>query len=384
MTEGQTTSPYAFTNMALYRRSMEFGCSRIRRLLESVFIKKSPFLPLTILTLIALILVLFVPVGLYAQDDDECLACHGDRGFVTEKDGKTISLWVNLKSFSKSVHGDLGCISCHSDASTEHFLNDEPLAKVECDLCHSEPAEKFTMSLHGVALKEGRHLAPSCETCHGKHDILPSENPASKTYVRNIPSLCGTCHKEGTPVSQLGTVAEGHVLEDYSQSIHGDGLFRRGLIVTAVCTSCHNSHDILPHENPASSIHRNNIAATCMHCHAQIEQVHLKVIRGELWEKRPHEIPSCIDCHQPHKVRRVFYEESFPDTLCMSCHSDPELQKEVEGKVISLYVDQDELIHSAHGNNSCIKCHTSVSQSRNPVCRDSGRVDCSMCHAEEV
>jgi predicted CXXCH cytochrome family protein len=336
--------------------------------------------------LLAFLFLLFFSFSgsICAQDDDECYACHGDRGFTTERDGRTISLWVNQRRFSNSVHSDLGCISCHSDASAEHFLNDEPLAKVECDLCHTDAVEKFQDSLHGVALSRGRYLAPSCLTCHGKHDILSSSNPDSKTYVRNVPALCGSCHKEGTPVSELRTVAEGHVLEDYSQSIHGDGLFRRGLIVTAVCTSCHNSHDILPHENPASSIHRANIAETCMQCHAQIEQVHLKVIRGELWEKRPHEIPSCIDCHQPHKIRRVFYEESFPDTLCMSCHSNPDLQKEVDGETVSLYVDQDEVIDSAHGGNSCIKCHTNVTQNREPVCKESGRVDCSMCHAEEV
>jgi predicted CXXCH cytochrome family protein len=203
----------------------------------------------------------------------------------------------------------------------------------------------------------------------------------------NIPSLCGSCHKEGTEVSQLRTVSEDHVLEDYSQSIHGDGLFKRGLIVTAVCSSCHTSHDILPHENPESTINRNKIATTCMQCHAQIEQVHLKVIQGELWEKEPHQIPICIDCHQPHNVRRVLYEESFPDSeesfpdsMCMSCHRDQDLHTVVDGEEISLYVEEEEVRYSAHRASSCIKCHANVSASRKPVCRGSGKVDCSMCH----
>ena len=200
----------------------------------------------------------------------------------------------------------------------------------------------------------------------------------------NIPSLCGTCHKEGTPVSQLATIGERHVLENYSQSIHGGGLFKRGLIVTAVCTSCHSSHNILPHENPKSTITRNNISKTCMKCHALIERVHLKVIRGELWEKKPHEIPSCIDCHQPHNVRRVFYEESFPDRMCISCHENKELQKVVDGKVISLYVDEEEHRNSIHGQNSCIKCHTNVSIARDPVCKGSGKDYYSICHSKQV
>jgi predicted CXXCH cytochrome family protein len=200
----------------------------------------------------------------------------------------------------------------------------------------------------------------------------------------NIPSLCGSCHKEGTPISQLAEVGEIQALENYSQSIHGDGLFKRGLIVTAVCTSCHTSHNILPHEDRKSSIHRENIANTCMQCHAQIEKVHLKFIRGELWEKEPHEIPICIDCHQPHNVRRVFYEESFPNELCISCHENPDLVRTVNGEDVSLYVNASEHRGSAHKKNSCIKCHTNVSTSQDPVCRDSGKVDCSICHSEQV
>jgi len=200
----------------------------------------------------------------------------------------------------------------------------------------------------------------------------------------NIPELCGTCHKEGTPVSQLRTVSQQEVLANYSQSIHGDGLFRRGLTVTAVCTSCHMSHDILPHENPASSISRSNITAMCMQCHAQIEQVHQKVIDGELWEQRPDQIPICVDCHQPHIIRRVMYTESFPDQMCMRCHSDEGLHKTVNGEEIPLFVDSELLFSSAHTTISCVKCHVNVSHSRDPVCIGSGKVDCAMCHSESV
>ncbi len=94
-------------------------------------------------------------------------------------------------------------------------------------------------------------------------------------------------------------------------SIHGEGLFRRGLVVTAVCTSCHTSHFVLPHTDPRSSIAKANIAKTCTKCHARIEDVHQKVIRGELWEKQPNLIPACVDCHQPHEIRRVFYSQAW-------------------------------------------------------------------------
>ena len=333
-----------------------------------------------------LLLAVLSPPGrsLLAQEDEACLECHGERDFTTERDGREISLFVDGRAFTQSVHGENGCVSCHPDAEVEEPPHPEDLEPVDCSLCHDEAVEKFERGLHGRALAQGKYLAPTCTTCHGKHDIRPSSDPTSRTYVMNIPALCGRCHKEGTPVSKLRTVSERHVLEDYSQSIHGDGLFRRGLIVTAVCTSCHRAHDILPHEDPESSIHRNNIAATCLQCHTQIEKVHVKVVRGELWEKKPHELPVCVDCHQPHKVRRVFYERSFPDSRCLSCHGKQNLTKTSNGQTHSLYVDIDQLERSVHRGTQCIKCHTNVSEQRKPICLNSGKVDCSMCHAEAV
>ncbi len=319
-----------------------------------------------------------------SKEDQVCLDCHGDKTLIAERNGKKVSMFVNGKEFAGSVHKDISCIGCHSDVNPDDLPHSENLAKVQCSTCHEQAVMHFERSLHGQALKKGKFLAPTCASCHGKHNILKSKNPKSQTYVTNTPALCGQCHKEGTPVAKLANVRERKALQDYSESIHGIGLYKSGLTVTAVCTSCHTSHDILPHENPLSTINRNNIAATCMQCHSQIERVHLKVIRGELWEKEPHKIPSCVDCHQPHKVRRVFYDLNYPDESCMNCHGQKDLTKIVDGKKVSLYVDINKFKNSVHNQNSCIKCHTNISPSKNPVCLNSGKVDCSICHASQV
>ncbi|PKL81384.1 MAG: hypothetical protein CVV24_15515, partial [Ignavibacteriae bacterium HGW-Ignavibacteriae-3] len=293
-------------------------------------------------------------------------------------------MYVNGKTFAGSVHSQISCIGCHSDVDPENLPHEEKLSKVACANCHEDPVAHFDRSLHALALKKGMVLAPTCASCHTKHEILSSKNSRSKTYVMNIPALCGECHKEGTPVSGLVNPDEKTVISDYSESIHGEGLFKRGLIVTAVCTSCHTSHDILPHTNRESTINRNNISKTCTKCHIQIEQVHVKVIRGSLWEKEPHKIPSCIDCHAPHKIRKVFYDDSFPDNKCIKCHSQKDITKVENGKIKSLYIDFDKFRNSSHKVNSCIKCHTNISNSKNPVCLNSGKVDCSICHSIQV
>lgn len=333
---------------------------------------------------ILFLLLLSNPISAQSESASECLMCHADVRLSMERDGRKVSLYINDRSYTKSVHGEFDCIDCHDgfDAQNLPHKEGENIAEVDCSLCHSEAVDNFVMSTHGKALEQGRRLAPNCASCHGKHNILPNDDVSSPTYVMNIPTLCGKCHKEGTQVSQLQTVSQHNILENYSQSIHGYGLFTQGLIVTAVCTSCHMSHKILEHENPESSINRNNIAKTCMNCHSLIEQVHRKIIDGELWESRPNVIPICVDCHSPHEIRSSDYAKEFADEMCMSCHSDKNLSMMREGVKVSLYVDSTEIQNSIHSNSECVRCHANVSRLSNPVCVESGPVDCSMCHEE--
>jgi len=333
-----------------------------------------------------LLAIFFLTQFSLAQDEDEtCLDCHSDPTLTIERDGKVIQMYIKTGDYEKSTHGENGCVSCHDDVDPETLPHKEKLKKVECQNCHNEEYDSYHSSLHGMSFRRGDPFAPTCKNCHGSHYILPPTDPNSSTYVMNIPLMCGRCHKEDTDMVKRHNIPEKDIIQNYSMSIHGEGLFKRGLTVTAVCTNCHTPHKILPHTDTNSSIHRNNIATTCMQCHAQIEQVHRKVIRGELWEKQPHVIPACIECHSPHKIRRVYYADTMNDEYCMKCHSNPGLLKRKDGKIDSLFVDLHEVRNSAHGANiECIKCHVNVSNQKSPVCKNSGPVDCSICHAEVV
>jgi len=340
--------------------------------------------------------------SIHGKKNVQCFDCHTKHSIQSASKLEESNLQLctschvqsKIKSYTQSVHftaykegnKNLSCSSCHgSDSHSISSANfsDKELHKV-CSNCHEQTVSNYEKSLHGKALVQSKYLAPNCITCHGQHKILSNTNSLSKTYKMNVPQLCGNCHKEGTKVSELRNIDQENILENYSQSIHGDGLFKRGLIVSAVCTDCHASHNILPHQDPTSSINRNNIATTCSKCHVEIEKVHTKVIEGQLWEKEPHRIPACIDCHQPHVVRRVVYDEKYTDNYCMACHIDENLQMRKDDKIISLFVDYDKHKKSAHKDNSCIKCHTNINVSNNPICVDSGPVDCASCHAEEV
>ena len=201
---------------------------------------------------------------------DDCLACHSDKTMTTKRGGRTVSLFVDQKKFAGSIHGSLQCTSCHADLEGKDLPHSTPLAKVNCGSCHGDEAQQYAKSLHGKAVARGDALAPRCVNCHGNHDILPVKDPRSSVAAMKVPFLCGQCHREGTPVQTSRNIPEHDILENYSESIHGEALLKKGLIVTANCASCHTAHSILPHTDPNSSIARRNIAATCTKCHANI------------------------------------------------------------------------------------------------------------------
>jgi cytochrome b subunit of formate dehydrogenase len=318
--------------------------------------------------------------GFTQTTNEECLDCHDDTEFTTERAGREISLHVEYPDFLRSTHGELQCVDCHTDANDDH---EERLQRVRCGTCHDDVQLDFDASIHGQALNRQAPHAPDCGTCHGAaHTMHSPTDPESPAYKMKVPYLCGRCHQEGAPVASTYNIGEHNIIENYSQSIHGEGLFKKGLVVTATCTNCHSSHLILPHTEPRSSVSPRNIAVTCMACHSRIEDVHEQVIRGELWEKSPGAIPACTDCHLPHKVRKEVVGLTISDRDCLKCHEKPDVFKMVGSDTLSLQVDKRAIDHSVHTNIPCVKCHSDIDPRRHRPCETATTVDCAGCHAK--
>jgi hypothetical protein len=315
-----------------------------------------------------------------AQEDSDCLACHSERSLTAARGGRAVSMFVSEKGFAASVHASLGCVACHADLQGKELPHEAPLQRVACGGCHETEQKQHASSLHGRATARGDPLAPACKDCHGHHEIVPTADARSPVAPLRVPFTCGRCHREGTRVQLNRNIHQDNVLENYSESIHGEGLLRKGLVVAPNCATCHTAHEIRPHTDPLSSISRRNIAATCTRCHAQIEAVHRKVIKGELWEKEAHVLPACVDCHQPHKVRKVYYSQGMADADCLRCHARKELRAQ-DGR--AMFVDAADNARSRHARVSCGQCHAGVSSSRVRACETIvQKVDCSSCHAE--
>ncbi len=81
-------------------------------------------------TFLILILISAISLSVYSQSNEDCLICHDDPGFTGKVKGKTVSLHLNTKIFSGSVHGELECVDCHSDYNAEDIPHTKEYTKV--------------------------------------------------------------------------------------------------------------------------------------------------------------------------------------------------------------------------------------------------------------
>ncbi|MBU0716717.1 MAG: hypothetical protein KJ749_00580, partial [Planctomycetes bacterium] len=335
------------------------------------------------------LLALGMPPTARGQENSDCLQCHDSSGLRVERHGRDISLYVDAERFAQSVHADLDCISCHEELDgVEDWPHPVGLARVNCGECHEDkdgPIADYWASTHGQEVRAGDEDAPMCQDCHGNHYILSLNDPNSAISPFKIPQMCAQCHAEGAEVARTHNIPEEQIVQRYKQSIHGEGLFKQGLVVTAVCTSCHTGHNVRPHTDPKSTIHKDQVRKTCMKCHGLIEEVHRKVIAGELWE-REGAVPVCVECHSPHEVRKVFYDTNMSNADCLRCHRDRTLVASTDGR--PLFVDVSEHVGSIHGrkNVSCAQCHSGLdpADTERPCKGSTELVNCAVCHEAEV
>jgi hypothetical protein len=160
-----------------------------------------------------------------AHQDTTCQQCHIDYAY----EDKTLpsKLWnVNVgyacasckqhekenAAYQKSIHAEqinqgnmnsATCASCHGG----HYIQrlDTAAAKAllhasayrVCARCHKEQYDTYNDYYHGAAYKKGAADAPACWQCHGAHDVLPSSDPKSMVYSKNLTTTCGQagCHR---------------------------------------------------------------------------------------------------------------------------------------------------------------------------------------------
>jgi hypothetical protein len=309
-----------------------------------------------------------------APANDDCLACHGDEAAAR---ASGTSVYVDAARFGASVHGqlELKCVDCHLDLAQAEMPHAEKLARAQCSACHDATA--FDASVHGQAVAAGKGAAPTCAACHGSHDILPSSDPASRTYHLNIPATCGACH--GAAAAGNGAPG-GNVAASFEDSIHGRALLRSGLTVAPTCVSCHGAHDVVHKTESASRVHRSKLAATCGGCHEGIKLQYVGGMHGTLVQNGDPRAPVCEDCHSAHAITRVDAEAWKVDVIreCGHCHTDKlgTYRDTFHGQVTELGFARVATCADCHGAHQMLP----ASDPRSPVSADRRVQTCQKCH----
>ena len=74
-------------------------------------------------------------------------------------------------------------------------------------------------------------------------------------------------------------------------------------------------------------------------------------------------------------------EQKPKDKDCLACHSDATLTTEVNGKQVSLYVDESKMKQSIHGGMfACVDCHKDVKGLVHETTPK--KITCAECHAD--
>ena len=298
---------------------------------------------------------------------EKCLGCHNDATLKAE-DGRPMAVLAD--DFGRSAHRKLDCATCHDAALTvKHPANaygtvkpqvcqechaDEfkaiagsshgrraqgdkavkdctgchdslhlvrkngdpastlsPVHQIKtCGACHEELMANYERSEHARALlKAGlTEAAPSCSSCHGKHDIHPKTEAAATTHHANIPETCGKCHST--------------ILREWKDSAHGK-LLAAGKD-GPVCSSCHEPHAI---KRPDSAAVRFEVADRCGNCHKEVDESFHDSFHGKASQLNNRQAAVCADCHTPHHNLPKSDKRSsiHPDNLaktCGACHAN--------------------------------------------------------------
>ena len=253
----------------------------------------------------------------------DCSSCHTNAAalYKTSIHGMSLAMGASSAATCKDCHGH------HDILPVKHA--DSPVFKMNlpqtCSRCHANTnvneaykmkyptvGAQYLDSIHGRALlKMGLIVAPSCNDCHGAHDIKRSVDRSAPISHANVAKTCGKCHV--------------NVEKTYNESVHGQ-LLAKGDGKGPVCTDCHSAHEIEP---PVNGHFKMASDQRCGKCHADRLEHYRDTYHGKAMALgKPNvasDVAACYDCHGHHDVlphsnpKARLSKENIVAT-CRQCH----------------------------------------------------------------
>ncbi len=309
-------------------------------------------------SLLLLLMGIWVCVGgLYGQEANTCLDCHG----VLDP-----PLQITQAKFSQDIHAKKGltCTSCHGGDPTKADMDAMSKAagfrgKIQhnqipelCGRCHSDAAfmrkynpslrtdqlSQYKTSVHGKRLLQGDGKVAVCIDCHGVHDLRAASDPRSRINPLNIEETCSRCHSDPKYMEGYGIPTDQYA--SYKRSVHHEAMVVRGDLSAPTCTTCHGNHGATP---PGVDSVRN----VCANCH---------VFQAQMYDKSTHKaafqaagLPGCVVCHSNHGVTVPTDAKlgTGPEAVCMRCHKPGDACDQARAKMLHDLTQLDNAVKSA-------------------------------------
>jgi thiosulfate/3-mercaptopyruvate sulfurtransferase len=225
-------------------------------------------------------------------------------------------VWISDETFMDSIHGQMGCITCHGgasgvedkDAAHEGVVRD-PDSVEHCAACHMETVEADQNSLHSQLTGYMNVLA-----ARSTEDKLPQLEEMMDNHCYTCHTSCGQCHVS-RPTNLGGGLTAGHQ-------------FKKVPPMNLTCTGCHGSRIENEYkgknEGVKADTHWIKGGMPCFDCHTS-DEMHGKL--GEAthrYDGPP--TPGCADadCHPDvgPDDGNMYHSAFHYDALsCQACHS---------------------------------------------------------------
>lgn len=320
------------------------------------------------------------------QDLERCQRCHGETwikertpeslaamtrapegGHVLREGDDVDELFIEGETYLESAHGSVSCEQCHPGVGV--LPHSQFVESVSCSECHNTQAHEVMKGLHDPD-KPG---TPSCTDCHGAaHEISRESGPRSHEHAVEMVERCSACHE--------GDGAQGFdPAQTFHDSIHGDSIYRKGLVQGPLCTDCHGSHAILSASHPESPLHVSNVSATCGSCHQGVVDVYGRSIHGQHAAEGREDAATCTSGHHSHGVDHVgpsFLSEVVAE--CSNCHIElgKSYLRSYHGKASELGSHDVAVCSSCHGAHDILPASNPASRVAEHNLKDT----CGECH----
>jgi hypothetical protein len=250
--------------------------------------------------------------SIHAERNVTCVNCHGGDPTATTKEAAMAPAAGFIGVPAKKDIPAL-CASCHANVDLMRQFN-----------LPTDQFAKYNESVHGKLLAEGDTNVTTCFDCHGGHQILKPNDPASSVYPANVPALCAKCHSDKDLMAPYGIPTD--QLDLYRQSVHGHALLDKQDFRAPTCATCHGTHGATP---PGVA----EVANVCGNCHGATQDHYQKSAHAQGGDSAPR----CVTCHGQHAVNPPTDAAlvSAEPQHCGTCHAPDS----AEGKVAQAMYD---------------------------------------------